>query len=96
MVTTSIQSITNKARRVKKHRFQNLCGLLTEEFLIDTYKYLNKNSATGLDKISVREYGRNLKGNVKELVRTLKEKRYRAPMIKRVFIPKANGKTPNL
>jgi group II intron reverse transcriptase/maturase len=92
-MTTSLQSIADKARRVKKHRFQNLCGLLTEEFLIDTYKYLNKNSATGLDKISVREYGRNLKGNVKELVKRLKEKRYRAPMIKRVFIPKANGKT---
>lgn len=93
MMTTTFQSIANKARREKKHRFQNLCGLLTEEFLMDTYRYLNKNSATGLDKVSVREYGENLKENVRDLVTRLKEKRYRAPMIKRVYIPKANGKT---
>ena len=93
MMTTTFQSIANKARREKKHRFQNLCGLLTEEFLTDTYRYLNKNSATGLDKVSVREYGENLKENVRDLVTRLKEKRYRAPMIKRVYIPKANGKT---
>jgi len=92
-MTTTFQSIANKARREKKHRFQNLCGLLTEEFLTDTYRYLNKNSATGLDKVSVREYGENLKENVRDLVTRLKEKRYRAPMIKRVYIPKANGKT---
>ena len=60
---------------------------------MDTYKYLKKNSAPGLDKISAREYGKNLKGNVKDLVKRLKEKRYRAPMIKRVHIPKGNGKT---
>lgn len=90
---TSLQSIANKARRVKGHRFQNLCGLLTEEFLMDTYRYLKKNSAPGLDKVSAREYGKNLKGNVKDLVKRLKEKRYRAPMVKRVYIPKGNGKT---
>jgi group II intron reverse transcriptase/maturase len=91
-MTTSLQAITNKARRVKKHRFQNLCGCLTVEFLIDSWRYINKNSAPGIDKRSAREYGKNLRGNIEDLVKRLKEKRYSAKLIKRVYIPKANGK----
>jgi len=89
---TSLQAITNKARRVKKHRFQNLCGCLTVEFLIDSWRYVKKNSAPGIDKINAREYEKNLRGNVEDLVKRLKEKRYSAKLIKRVYIPKANGK----
>jgi group II intron reverse transcriptase/maturase len=89
---TSLQAISNKARRVKKHRFQNLCSCLTVEFLIDTWRYINKKSAPGIDEVDAKEYEKNLRENVEDLVKRLKEKRYSAKLIKRVYIPKENGK----
>ncbi|OHD69513.1 MAG: hypothetical protein A2W19_00435 [Spirochaetes bacterium RBG_16_49_21] len=41
----------------------------------------------------MKEFGKNLKENVRGLVQTLKEKRYRAQLVRRVHIPKGDGKT---
>ena len=56
------------------------------------FRSLNKRSASGVDHISAREYGKNLKEHVKKLVGVLKRKSYRAKLVKRRYIPKANGK----
>lgn len=87
-----MQAIANKARTNKKHKFQNLCGFLTEWFLIGSFRMLNRSSSSGIDKVTVRDFERNLTGNIKELLTKLKEKRYRANLIRRVYIPKGNGK----
>lgn len=89
---TSLRRIANKARKSKKHRFQNLYRLLNEEFLERVYGSLNKNAACGVDKVDVREYGENLNENVKGLVERLKEKKYRAKLVRRKSIPKGKGK----
>lgn len=89
---TSLQGITNKAGQNRKHRFRNLYGMLNNEFLIESWFLLNRNSATGVDRVSVREYEENLQGNIKNLVERLRGKRYRAKLIRRVYIPKGDGK----
>jgi group II intron reverse transcriptase/maturase len=43
--------------------------------------------------VTVREFGKNMKEGVRELVKQLKEKRYRAQLVRRVYIPKGGGKT---
>lgn len=93
---TSLQAIAEKARKNKEHRFENLFGMLNEENLLDSWKLLNKKAAYGVDKVSSQEYEQNLEGNVKELVEQVKEKRYRAKLIRRQYIPKANGKLRGL
>ncbi len=45
-----------------------------------------------MDGVTYREYERNLSDNLADLETRLKEKRYRAKLVKRVFIPKSNGK----
>jgi RNA-directed DNA polymerase len=45
-----------------------------------------------VDEISAREYEQDLEGNVERLVERLKERRYRARLVRRRYIPKANGK----
>jgi RNA-directed DNA polymerase len=91
-VRTSLQGIANKAKADPKHRFQDLFGMIDKEMLLDSWKYLNKNAARGVDKVSAQEYEQNLVGNVECLVERLKEKRYRAKLVRRQYIPKANGK----
>jgi len=93
---TSLQAIAKKAAKNKEYRFENLIGMLSEENLLDSWKLLNKKAAYGVDKISAQEYEKNLAENVVELIKQVKEKRYRAKLIRRQYIPKANGKLRGL
>lgn len=89
---TSLRVISEKARQDTKYRFQNLINLLSEDFLLDSWHLLNRKSAVGVDKVSVSDYEKNLRENIRKLVQTLKAGRYHAKLIKRVYIPKGNGK----
>ena len=89
---TSLQGIAKKAKLNKRHRFRDLYGLLNEENLLDSLKYLNDKAASGVDRISMKEFEDNLLTNVQGLAVSLKEKRYRAELVRRVNIPKENGK----
>ena len=90
---TSLQGISKKAERVKNHRFQDLFRLLNEEMLTEAWRYINKKSATGVDKETAQEFEANLKKNIETIVGKLKRKNYKARLIRQVFIPKDNGKT---
>jgi retron-type reverse transcriptase len=91
-VQTSLQGIANKAERQKGHRFRNLFGMLNEEMLIDSWRYIRKDAAYGVDKVSAKEYEQNLEENVHKLVENLKKKRYRSKLVRRRYIPKGEGK----
>jgi RNA-directed DNA polymerase len=92
-MSTSLQGITSKTRRDRKHRFRNLYGMLTKRFLMEAWFEINRESASGYDHVSAKEYAVNLRQNIENLVTRLKGKRYRAPLVRRTYIPKANGKT---
>lgn len=92
MMQTSLEGIANKARSQKKYRFRNLFRLLNEEMLHSCWKKLNKNAALGVDRISYQQYDANVYENIRNLVENLKRRRYRAKLIRRQYIPKANGK----
>ena len=88
-----LQGISNKAKREKKYRFGNLYTMLNEQFLLESWFYLNKKAASGIDRISAKDYEENLESNVIALVERLKKKKYRAKLVRRKEIPKGNGKT---
>jgi RNA-directed DNA polymerase len=69
-----------------------LYRLLNEQNLIDSWKCRNLKAASGVDRSTAREYKKNLQENIKALAARLKEKRYRAKLVRRVYIPKSNGK----
>ena len=89
---TSLRGIAIKARNDKRHRFQNLYRCLDEELLHYAWRHLNKRAASGVDKITAQAYELDLHGNIRRLVEQLKAKRYRAKLVRRVYIPKENGK----
>jgi group II intron reverse transcriptase/maturase len=91
-VPTSLQAIANKAKSQKGYRFRNLFGMLNEEMLQDSWQYIRKDAAFGVDRVSAQEYELNLGENIRQLVENLKGKRYRAKLVRRRYIPKGEGK----
>lgn len=81
--------IAEKAKRDKRFKFTSLVHHINEGNLARCYKELKRESAGGIDNITVEEYGRDLEKNLKDLVERLKTKRYRPKPVKRVYIPKA-------
>jgi RNA-directed DNA polymerase len=89
---TSLRRIAEKSALRKEHRFQNLVNELTPQYLTWCWGQLNKKAAPGVDKVTVREYGKNLSENIADLWGRLKRGAYRAKLIARRFIPKTGGK----
>jgi hypothetical protein len=92
MKPTSLQGIANKAASDKTRRFRNLFGLLTEAFLLWCWRFVNLRAASGVDREDARSYQENLRGNVEGLVAAVRGGWYRAKLVLRRYIPKANGK----
>ena len=89
---SKLKLISAKASKDKKFKFTSIIHHVNEENLIKCYKELKKNRASGIDEVTVEEYGINLEENVENLVRRLKDKSYRANPVRTVYIPKANSK----
>jgi group II intron reverse transcriptase/maturase len=73
-----------------------LAYLLNEGFLEQCYWGLKKDKASGIDGVTVRGYGVNLKENLKDLVSRMKALHYYPQSVRRVYIPKGEGKQRGL
>ena len=91
-LSTALAGITKRAQRQKDCQFENLYSLLTLPALKSSFSKLRKNASAGVDKVTWKDYGENLDSNIEDLHKRLVEMRYRAPKVRRTYIPKANGK----
>jgi len=91
-----LKLIAQRAKQDKKVKFTSLAHLINEESLAACYRELKKNKACGIDGVTVEAYGAKLEENLRELVRRMKDKRYRPKPGRRVYIPKSGrrGKRP--
>jgi retron-type reverse transcriptase len=85
--------IALKAKENPKMQFTSLAHLLTPAFLKETWKQMNKRAASGIDGETMKEFGKDLDRRVEGVIERLKAGSYKAPDIRRVEIPKGNGKT---
>ena len=90
--STSLRAITNKAVQDKAHRFGGLYRLLNQANLRECFYQLRKDAAPGVDGVTFKEYEKNLEENLRSLVQRLRNKSYRARLVRRKYIPKGNGK----
>ena len=88
---TSLQGRAQKAERQKGYRFRNLYGMLDEDFLKQCWRDIRKDAASGVDQVSAQAYEQHLDENIHDLVERLKQKRYRAKLVRRHYIPKGDG-----
>lgn len=67
-------------------------GYVKAETLIKEHQIQPKGKAVGIDGITKEEYGRNLKRNIEQLTRSMRQFSYKPKAVRRVHIPKGNGK----
>src|SRR5215813_1435374 len=85
--------VVERAKQEPESQFNSLAHLIDVPALTRAYRRQRSEAAVGVDGVTKEQYGRNLESNLQDLHARLKTKRYRHQPIRRVHIPKAQGKT---
>ena len=71
-----------------------LCSLhhvIDLDWMKEAYRLTRKDGAPGIDGVTAADYEVNLEARLLDLLERIKSGRYRAPPVRRVYIPKADG-----
>lgn len=90
MSTKEVQ-IAERAERYASEPLTNLHNFIDAAFLLDSFRMLNKRGASGVDGETWATYDEEKEERLPALLDSFKSGRYRAPKVRRVYIPKADG-----
>ena len=88
VMTTALEEIAVKARCESKLRFTSLAHHITKERIWENLKQIPAKSAAGVDGQTVTEAKESFEEWVAAMLKSVHRKGYRAPDIRRVYIPK--------
>lgn len=89
----ALERIRQAARRDKGLKFTSLWHHVYDaDQLREAYRGLAPHAAPGEDHVTWKQYGRELEANLQDLSDRLARGVYRAKPVKRVYIPKADGR----
>jgi retron-type reverse transcriptase len=91
-MTTGLEGVAAKALEDKNLVFTSIAHHITEEMIWENLKHIPNNSAAGVDGISVETAKETFDQWIDELMASIHRKSYKAPPVRRVWIPKP-GKT---
>jgi RNA-directed DNA polymerase len=90
---SALERVRQAARRDRKMRFTALLHHIYDlDMLRAAYLGLKREAAPGVDGETWRHYGEALEENLQDLAARLKRGAYRAKPVRRVYIPKADGR----
>ena len=92
IISTKLRQIAEQAKGHPDRVFTSLIHHVDVDFLREAYYRLRRDGAPGLSGVTVGDYGERLEANLNDLHQRLREQRYQAPPIKRVWIDKEGGK----
>jgi RNA-directed DNA polymerase len=92
-ISTRLERIAKLAREAPDMAFTTLAHHIDIAWLQEAYRRTRKDGATGVDRQTAKEYQANLEGNLHSLLDRAKSGTYRAPPVRRVYIPKGSGGT---
>jgi group II intron reverse transcriptase/maturase len=92
-MSPELLKVVERAQREPEGRFHSLAHLIDVPALERAYQRMRKDAAVGVDGVTKEEYGQVLEANLQDLHARMKAKRYRHQPIRRVHIPKGQGKT---
>lgn len=95
-VSTKQIQIANTARKYSEQPLLSLSHYIDLEWLYVAYKLTRKDGATGMDGVTASDYEEHLKENLESLLNRFKSGIYKAPAVKRVLIPKGDGRQRSL
>jgi RNA-directed DNA polymerase len=85
---TVFTRIAEIVKKYPKGRISTLVHAINVETLRESYNQQNPRKATGVDKITMEEYGEKLEENLERLVEDMKRQAYKPQPVRRVHIPK--------
>ena len=91
-ISMQLQRIAYQAQRYPQMVFNNVFHLIDRDFLLEAYRRTRKSSAPGVDKVTAKQYAKHLDANLCDLHERLRDNRYVAPPVERVWIDKEDGK----
>src|ERR1700730_8898830 len=92
-MSTKIDRLSELAKEDGKRRFFSIAHLLTPEAMYAAFRSLRrKDASAGVDGVTYEEYEKDAEGNIRKLQERLKGGKYQAQPLRRVYIPKENGK----
>jgi group II intron reverse transcriptase/maturase len=91
-ISPRLQRIAELARRMPGTALTSLSHHIDIEFLREAFARTRKDGAAGIDGRTAADYAEKLDENLSMLLDRFKSGLYRAPAVRRVYIPKADGK----
>lgn len=89
-VSTRLQRIAQLAKEDRGRTLLSLAHHIDVEFLREAYRRTRKDGAPGVDGQTASDYEENLEENLQDLLDRFKSGRYKAPPVRRVYIPKGS------
>jgi RNA-directed DNA polymerase len=91
-ISTRLQTIAKLAREAPELVLLTLAHHIDIEFLKEAFSRTRKDGAVGVDGQTAEAYAEDLENNLQSLLDRFKSGLYRAPPVRRVHIPKGDGK----
>lgn len=92
-MSPQLQKVATRAQGHPEEAILSLAHCIDVPALERAFHRLREDAAVGVDGVTKEEYGRDLERNLRELHVRLKAKQWRHQPIRRVHIPKGEGKT---
>ncbi len=92
-ISPRLHEIAKLANRAPELAFTTLAHHIDIDLLREAHRRTRKDGAVGVDGTTAADYATNLEGNLRALLDRAKAGTYRAPPVRRVYIPKGDGKT---
>jgi len=92
IISTKLERIAEMARRAPGKTITTLAHHIDLAWLREAHRRTRKDGACGVDGQSATEYAAHLEDNLQRLLGRAKSGSYRAPPVRRVYIPKISGK----
>ena len=81
-----------RLQSAKYERVQNLMHNVNEQTLMAEHRKQSRRKAVGIDGVTKEEYDKNAEANIHDLMQKMQKFQYKPLPVKRVYIPKGNGK----
>lgn len=89
---TPLSRLTEMAQEDLTRKFSSIAHLLTPQALHEAFRSLRKDASAGVDEVTYQDYEKQANENIPTLWEKLKSRTYRAQPLRRIYIPKEDGK----
>lgn len=87
-----LSRITELAKEDPGRKFLSIAHLLTPEAMHEAFLMLRRDASAGVDQVTYRDYEKQAEQKIQQLHERLKNKTYRALPLRRIYIPKEDGR----